>query len=164
METWCIHMEKWMVNVHFTPILHWNCAGVLFNTHNINQTIINLDITVYYGVIDETNYSFLTTQFFFNFENLNILNLRVGDFTFDFFVHVNFSLIQFSFSIFSIISSYIYKTCIRLKNYLKIVHFFYILKERAIYSLVTLYILTFMHVYRKLSVVHKNTNCLQQAF
>jgi hypothetical protein len=49
-------------------------------THIINQTIINLDLRIEYGVFEIIDYSFFTVEpIFLDFENLNILYLRAGD-------------------------------------------------------------------------------------
>jgi hypothetical protein len=46
METWPIHTEKSMFNVHFTPTFYRNCLWAMFNIY-YNQTIIDLDVAIW---------------------------------------------------------------------------------------------------------------------
>jgi hypothetical protein len=52
------------------------------STHIINQAIINLDIRIWYVVVEITDYSFFTTEeIFLDFENLDTQCLRARDLT-----------------------------------------------------------------------------------
>jgi hypothetical protein len=53
METWPIHIETSILHLFSNEHACWPCL-----THIINQTIINLDITIEYGAVEINNYCF----------------------------------------------------------------------------------------------------------
>jgi hypothetical protein len=96
---------------HFTHIFHQNTQGPCLK-HIINQTTINLDIRLYYVVVEITDYSFIKIKLILgDFENLDIPCLTAGDLTCLVRPH-SFSIAYFSYLCSNIPSSPAYNVYI----------------------------------------------------